>query len=134
MERKSRNLSTAGAYEGEILQLAAYCLLVEEHFGRPVLSGRLLCQNRSLDVRFDDRLRTKLHNALHALHEADALEEVPRCLASKTLTKIPGADGYRAECDHGGNALEQTLVVVEECLVPRHINSPVGSRTGAVAP
>jgi CRISPR-associated exonuclease Cas4 len=42
VERKSRKLSTAGAYEGEILQLAAYCLLVEEHYDRPVVFGRLL--------------------------------------------------------------------------------------------
>ena len=63
VERKSRKLSTTGAYEGEILQLAAYCLLIEEHYGRPVLSGRLLYQDRSLDVPFDDRLRAKLLNA-----------------------------------------------------------------------
>jgi CRISPR-associated exonuclease Cas4 len=66
VERKSRKLSTGGAYEGEILQLAAYCLLVEEHYGRSVLSGRLLYQNRSLDVPFDDRLRAKLHTAPRA--------------------------------------------------------------------
>jgi CRISPR-associated exonuclease Cas4 len=71
IERKSRKLSTVGAYEGEILQLAAYCLLVEEHYGRPVLSGRLLYQNPSVDVPFDERLRAKLHNALRALHKAD---------------------------------------------------------------
>jgi hypothetical protein len=37
-------------YEGEILQLAAYCLLVEERFGKPVRRGQLLYQNRSLEV------------------------------------------------------------------------------------
>ena len=65
-ERKSRKVSAAGTYEGEILQLAAYCLLVEEHYGRPVLTGRLLYQNRSVDVPFDEHFRTKLHNALGA--------------------------------------------------------------------
>jgi CRISPR-associated exonuclease Cas4 len=68
VERKSRRVSAAGAYEGEILQLAAYCLLVEEHYGRSVFTGRLLYQNRSLDVPFDSGLRAKLHNALLALH------------------------------------------------------------------
>jgi hypothetical protein len=34
VEHKSRLMSAAGAYEGEILQLAAYCLLVEERFGK----------------------------------------------------------------------------------------------------
>ena len=41
VERKSRIISPAGAYEGEILQLAAYCLLVEERFGKPVRRGHL---------------------------------------------------------------------------------------------
>ena len=44
VERKSRALSASGAYEGEILQLAGYCLLVEERFGRPVARGQLLFQ------------------------------------------------------------------------------------------
>ena len=95
VERKSRKLSTAGAYEGEILQLAAYCLLVEEHYGRSVLSGRLLYQNRSLDVPFDERLRAKLHNALRALHEAAGLEEVSRCHTSAARCR---ACGFRDAC------------------------------------
>ncbi len=32
VERKSRAVSISGPHNGEILQLAAYCLLVEEHF------------------------------------------------------------------------------------------------------
>ena len=95
VERKSRKLSTAGAYEGEILQLAAYCLLVEAHYGRPVLFWRLLYQNRSVDVPFDDRLRAKLHSALRALHEADGLEEVPRCHTSSGRCR---ACGFRNAC------------------------------------
>ena len=34
VERNSRQLGS-GAYEGELLQLAVYCLLVEERFGKP---------------------------------------------------------------------------------------------------
>jgi CRISPR-associated exonuclease Cas4 len=47
VERKSRVLSARGAYEGEILQLAAYCLLVEERFGMSVTRGQLLFPNGS---------------------------------------------------------------------------------------
>jgi CRISPR-associated exonuclease Cas4 len=103
VERKSRKLSTGGAYAGEILQLAAYCLLVEEHYGRPVLSGRLLYQNRSLDVPFDSDLRANLHNALRALHEADGLEEVPRCHTSSGRCR---GCGFRDVC---GESLAQSV-------------------------
>src|ERR1039457_6600391 len=48
VEQKSRVISSAGPYEGEILQLAAYCLLVEGRFGKPVRRGQLLYQNRSM--------------------------------------------------------------------------------------
>jgi CRISPR-associated exonuclease Cas4 len=95
VERKSRKLSAAGAYEGEILQLSAYCLLVEEHFAGPVRIGRLRYQNRSVDVPFDDRLRAKLHDALRALREADRLEEVPRCHSSSGRCR---ACGFRDSC------------------------------------
>jgi CRISPR-associated exonuclease Cas4 len=40
VERKSRSVSATGAYDGEILQLATYCLLVEERFGKVVPPGR----------------------------------------------------------------------------------------------
>jgi CRISPR-associated exonuclease Cas4 len=90
IKRQSRKLPTADAYEGEILQLAAYCLLVEEHYGRPVLSRRLLYQDRSLDVPVDDRRRAKLHNALRAVHEPDGFEKVPRCHTSSGRCRARG--------------------------------------------
>jgi CRISPR-associated exonuclease Cas4 len=63
VERKSRSVSATGAYEGEVLQLAAYCLLVEERFGEPVRRGQILYQNRSLVIAFDDQLRSRLFDA-----------------------------------------------------------------------
>jgi len=56
MERKSRTLTAHGPYESERLQLAAYCLLLEEHTGQPVRRGRLEYLNRTLDVPFDAAL------------------------------------------------------------------------------
>ena len=78
VERKSRSVSATGAYEGEILQLAAYCLLVEERFGKPVRSGKILYQNRSLEVPFDDQLRARLLDAIAELKSADLMSDVPR--------------------------------------------------------
>ena len=78
VERKSRSVSATGAYEGELLQLAAYCLLVEERFGKPVRRGKILYQNRSLEVLFDDQLRSRLLDAVGELKSADALGDVAR--------------------------------------------------------
>jgi len=78
VEQKSRVISAAGPYEGEILQLAAYCLLVEERFGKPVRRGQLLYQNRSVDVPFDDELRVRLLGALAELKSAELMGDVPR--------------------------------------------------------
>ena len=71
-------MSAAGAYEGEILQLAAYCLLVEERFGKPVRRGQLLYQNRSLEVLFDDQLCARLLDAVAELKSAEVMADVPR--------------------------------------------------------
>src|ERR1035437_101902 len=78
VERKSRSVSATGAYEGEILQVAAYCLLVEERFGKPVRRGQLLYQNRSVEIPFDDELRVRLLDALAELKSADVMSDVPR--------------------------------------------------------
>jgi hypothetical protein len=75
---KSRAVSSSGPHDGEVLQLAAYCLLVEEHFNQAMLRGQLQYRNRSIDIRFDDQLRRRLSNALDAMHEAEALRAVPR--------------------------------------------------------
>lgn len=60
VERKSRELSRRGPYDGEILQLAAYCLLVEEHFSVQVRRGQLMYPNRTIDIIFDAELRSTL--------------------------------------------------------------------------
>jgi hypothetical protein len=39
VERKSRAVDSRGAYDSECLQLAAYCLLVEERYGKPPRSA-----------------------------------------------------------------------------------------------
>jgi CRISPR-associated exonuclease Cas4 len=38
VERKSRAVNSRGAYDSERLQLAAYCLLVEERYGNPCVA------------------------------------------------------------------------------------------------
>ena len=95
VERKSRIISPAGAYEGEILQLAAYCLLVEERFGKPVRRGHLLYLNRSLEIAFDDQLRRRLFGALGELKTAEAMSDVPR--SHNSPARCRGC-GFRKTC------------------------------------
>jgi CRISPR-associated exonuclease Cas4 len=95
VERKSRSASAAGAYEGEILQLAAYCLLVEERFGKPVRRGQLLFENRSLEVPFDDQLRARLLNAVAELKSAEGMADVARSHGSPARCR---GCGFRQGC------------------------------------
>ena len=95
VERKSRSVSATGAYEGEILQLAAYCLLVEERFGKPVRRGKLSFQNRSLEVPFDDQLRARLLDAVAELKSAEAMADVAR--SHNSPARCRGC-GFRQAC------------------------------------
>ena len=92
---RSRVISAVGAYEGEILQLAAYCLLVEERFGKPVRRGQFLYQNRSLEVPFYDELRARLLDTVAELKSADAMSDVPR--SHNSPARCRGC-GFRQAC------------------------------------
>ena len=96
VERKSRQLSASGPYDGEILQLAAYCLLVEERFQKSVRRGQLQYLNRSVEIAFDDKLRDRLMGALDGLRRASALGDVPR--SHNSAARCRGC-GYRQKCD-----------------------------------
>jgi CRISPR-associated exonuclease Cas4 len=95
IERKSRQLSEARPYESEILQLAAYCLLVEERFGKAVRVGRLQYPNQSVDIAFDDQLRERLLSSLDAVKAADLLPDVPR--SHNSPARCRGC-GFRRVC------------------------------------
>jgi CRISPR-associated exonuclease Cas4 len=95
VELKSRSVTAAGAYEGEILQLAAYCLLVEERFGKPVRRGQLLFQNRSLEVLFDDQLCARLLDAVAELKSAEAMADFAR--SHNSPARCRGC-GFRHAC------------------------------------
>lgn len=95
VERKSRSVSATGAYEGELLQLAAYCLLVEERFGKPVRRGKILYQNRSLEILFDDQLRTRLLDSVAELKSAEEMSDVARSHSSPARCR---GCGFRQIC------------------------------------
>ena len=88
-------LSGRAPHDGEILQLAAYCLLVEERFGKVVLRGQLQYPDRTLDIPFDDHLRGQLAAALHAMQGAMRASDVAR---SHTRAGRCRACGFRDNC------------------------------------
>ena len=97
VEQKSRALSAASPYEGELLQLAAYCVLVEEKFGVVVRRGRLIYANRSVDVEFDERLRARLAASLEAMRECEG-QDVGRSHNSPARSR---GCGFKLGCGQG---------------------------------
>jgi len=95
MERKSRALTRAGPYDSERLQLAAYCLLLEEHSGQPVRRGRLEYRNRTLDIPFDAALRAALLETLREIQQQQHASDVRR---NHTHPARCRACGFRTRC------------------------------------
>lgn len=95
VERKTRARMGRSPQDGEILQLAAYCLLVEERFAKAVSRGQLQYADGSLDIPFDDALRTQLQLALVALRGAQGLSDVSRSHNSAARCR---ACGVRMTC------------------------------------
>ncbi len=95
VERKSRALRGRGAQDGEILQLAAYCLLVEEHFGKTVSRGQLQYPDGSVDIPFDNSMRRQLLSSVRSLRDARQHSDVARNHASSARCR---ACGFRRTC------------------------------------
>ena len=53
-----------------------YCLLVEERFGKPILTGQLQYSDRFVDVPFNGDLRAKVLAALEPVRAANSVEDV----------------------------------------------------------
>jgi len=65
-------------YEADLLQLAAYCLLVEEEYGISPPHGLLVYADRTFAVPFDGALRERLLESLAEMSAARPEEEVGR--------------------------------------------------------
>lgn len=97
VEAKSTRCPASGVpYESHLMQLACYCLLVEETTGASVPYGVIRYRDRQLRVEYTDELRESLLELLAEMRAArDALdvsrshEEAARCAACS----------YREICD-----------------------------------
>jgi CRISPR-associated exonuclease Cas4 len=79
VEAKSTTCPASGVpYESHLMQLACYCLLVEEATGESVPFGVIRYRDRQLRVDYTDELREHLLELLAEMREARQAEDVHR--------------------------------------------------------
>jgi CRISPR-associated exonuclease Cas4 len=64
--------------EGHLLQLAAYCLLVEERFQTPPPYGLLRYADATVKIPFTPKLRSQVLQTVEAIRQAQGASEVAR--------------------------------------------------------
>jgi CRISPR-associated exonuclease Cas4 len=83
-------------YEGHILQLAAYCLLVEENEGRRPLHGILKYEDQAFEIDYTDALRARLLRVLEELRNGLGSTGVSRDHDEPARCR---ACGFRKRCN-----------------------------------
>lgn len=79
VEAKSTTCPASGVpYESHLMQLACYCLLVEEATGESVPFGVIRYRDRQLRVDYTEELRESLLELLAEMREARQAEDVHR--------------------------------------------------------
>jgi CRISPR-associated exonuclease Cas4 len=86
----------ATPHDSHLLQLAAYCYLVEKEYGKRPAYGILHYANRTYRVDYTRPLEAELLRTLEALRSASALAEVTRSHQEASRCR---ACGYRSVCD-----------------------------------
>lgn len=95
VEVKSRRVGQA-PYDGQIFQLAAYCLLVERVFGKRPPYGILHFPNRTFAIDYTPELETVLLDLLAEIRADERRKEVDRSHESPARCL---RCGYRSYCD-----------------------------------
>jgi len=78
VEVKSAAAPPGGPHAGHIYQLAAYCALVTEAYGRRPAKGLIKYADRTFEVPFTRELEAELHRLLGAMRADRAAADVPR--------------------------------------------------------
>jgi CRISPR-associated exonuclease Cas4 len=85
----------AQPYESHVLQLAAYCLLVEETEGRTPPHGILKYEDQAFEIDYTDVLRSRLLDVLDELRDGLDSAGLPRDHDEPARCR---ACGYRKRC------------------------------------
>ena len=104
VEVKSRACGARGPYEGEVAQVAAYCLLVEDVFGEPVPRGILQFADRVVQVPFTEERREKVLAVVDEMRVLDGADDVPR--SHESPPRCRGC-GVRAGCGDANLMMRQ---------------------------
>lgn len=96
VEVKSGRAPDTGAYASHIFQLAAYCVLVEEAYGRRPTHGLIKYADKVLGVDFSEALEAEL---LALLDDIRADAEAGDVSRSHNLTTRCWACGFRDRCE-----------------------------------
>ncbi len=83
-------------YDSDVMQLAAYCLLVEEAHGQPPPYGILKYRQQTFSIPYTPALRQQVLSVLKAMHAAFRARSVPR---SHEAPARCAACGLRPYCD-----------------------------------
>ena len=95
LELKSRN-SRSGPHEGEVAQVTAYCVLVEDSSAATRPCGIIQYADRSWPIRYTLKDRKRLLHILDEMREARNSQTVHRDHQHAARCR---ACGYRAVCD-----------------------------------
>jgi CRISPR-associated exonuclease Cas4 len=96
VELKSRNCPRSGPHEGEVAQVTAYCVLVEDSFGATPPCGIIQYADRSWPIRYTLKGRKQLLHILDEMREARYTRTAHRDHQHAARCR---ACGYRAVCD-----------------------------------
>ncbi len=95
VEVKSNRVSSA-PYDAHIYQLAAYCLLVQRHYGKRPAYGILHYPTHTFAIDFTPQLESLVMDLLEELHSKERRKNIAR---SHESSQRCGGCGYRNICD-----------------------------------
>ena len=96
VEVKSTQLRGRGPYDSHVMQLAAYCLLVEDVLGVRPSHGILKYADATLRIDYTEDLRTELLATLKDIRWARRHGDIPRSHDDPNRCRFCG---YRDACD-----------------------------------
>jgi len=83
-------------YDSHVLQLGAYCLLAERHFGQRPVYGLLRYRNRTFKISYTQALEDEVLETIQTIRGFKELEEVCR---SHDQPNRCARCGFRERCD-----------------------------------